>query len=75
MLKFDIDDYPIEIKSDHAPLFATLNFALASPHNIQIIDIQKKTLSKGKIMKNLQWSKCCRLRNPLSKFYIYNVEV
>jgi hypothetical protein len=51
MLKFDIGDYPIEMKSDHAPLLDKLDFP-ANPHNNQILGIQKKNISKGKILMN-----------------------
>jgi hypothetical protein len=51
VLKFDIGDCPIEMKSDHAPLLVKLDFH-DSPHNNQILGIQKKNLSKGKILMN-----------------------
>jgi hypothetical protein len=51
VLKFDIGDCPIEMKSDHVPLLVKLNFP-ASPHNNQIIGIRKKNISKGKILIN-----------------------
>ena len=50
-LKFDIEDCPIEMKSDHAPLVVRIDFP-TSPHDNQILDIQKRNLSKGKILMN-----------------------
>ena len=52
MLKFDIGDRFIEMKSDHAPLFVKLDFSYTSPHNNQNFGKQKKTLGKGKILLN-----------------------
>jgi hypothetical protein len=51
VLKFDIGDCPIEMKYDDAPLFVKLDFP-TSPRNNQILGIQKKNLSKGKILIN-----------------------
>lgn len=33
VLKFDIEKYRIEMKSNHAPLFVKLDVAPTSPHN------------------------------------------
>jgi hypothetical protein len=48
-LKFYIGDYPIEMKSDHAPLLVKIDFPTSS-HNNKILGIQKKNISKGKIL-------------------------
>ena len=51
VLKFDIGDFHIEMNSDDAHLLVKLDFP-SSPHHNQILDIQKKNLSKGKILMN-----------------------
>ena len=52
ILKFDIGDHLIEMKSDHAPLFVKLDFASTSPYNNQNFGTKKITPSKGKILLN-----------------------
>ena len=62
LLKFDIGDCPIEMKSDHAPLFAKLDFSHSNPHNRQALGIQKQALYKGKILINQEKQvniQCC----------------
>jgi hypothetical protein len=51
VLKFDIGDCLVEMKSNHAPLLVKLDFS-ASRHNNKILGIQKKNISKGKILMN-----------------------